>query len=368
MNQPLEPEYRRDPVTGRWVIVAPERSLRPMGLEGAEPRHRTGRERREPCPFCPGQEHDTPHEVLALRDPDTLSDGPGWRLRVVPNKFPAVRPVSRDLTPQPPSLRGKGEPEYSPPSLLGKGVGGLGSSRLLGVGRHEVVIECPEHLTNPARLTDDQFRDVLLAYRNRVIAHAADPALRYATVFKNVGAEAGASLGHCHSQIVATPFVPSRIQEEIDAAEAYFARERRCVFCDLLAAELADGSRVVAASPGFVALAAFAPRFAYELWVLPRVHASRYESLDESHAAELAGLMKRVVAALDVVLAEPAYNWVLHAGPLREAELPHYHWHFEIMPRTARPAGFEWGGGCFICSESPETAAAKLRDPIGPPG
>ena len=339
-GSPHAPEFRRDPVTGRWVVIAPERSLRPIALEGAEPRHRANGERR-PCPLCPGQEHDTPNEVLALRAPGSQPDGPGWRLRVVPNKFPAVRPLPGGT--------------HKDGDLL---------DRAPGYGRHEVVIETPEHLANPTRLSDDHFRDVLLAYRDRLLALSADVHLRYATVFKNVGAEAGASLGHAHSQILATPLVPDAIREELGGADTYYTTNRRCVFCDILRSELADGRRVVAESPQFVAISPFAARFAYEMWVLPRAHASRYESVTAEAAAELAGLMKRVLRGLDAVLAEPAYNWFLHTGPLRSAELPYYHWHFEVTPRTARAAGFEWGAGCFINAVAPETAAAQLRDAI----
>lgn len=332
------PEFRRDPVTGRWVVIAPERSRRPMGLEGAEPRHRANGERK-PCPFCPGQEHETPNEVLALRTPGTPPDGPGWRLRVVPNKFPAVRPLAG------------GDPHKD----------GTLFDRFPGFGRHEVVIETPDHVACPTRLSDDHFRDVLLAYRDRLLALAGDRHLHYATVFKNVGAEAGASLGHAHSQILATPLVPDLIRAELGGADDYYTAHRRCVFCDVLSAELSDGRRVIAESARFVALAPFAPRFGYEMWVLPREHASRYEPITADAAAELAVLMKRVLRGLDVVLAEPAYNWFLHAAPLRSAELPYYHWHFEITPRTGRPAGFEWGAGCYIISVTPETAAAQVR-------
>lgn len=332
------PEFRRDPVTGRWVVIAPERSRRPMGLDGAEPRHRPGGEH-EPCPFCPGQEYDTPNEVLAVREPGTPPDGPGWRLRVVPNKFPAVRP----------------RPGAAPfPD------GGL-FDRFPGFGRHEVVIETPDHLASPTCLPDDQFRDVLLAYRDRLVSLADDRQLHYAAVFKNVGAEAGASLGHSHSQILATPLVPDTIRTELGGADDYYTANRRCVFCDIVSSDLSDGRRMIAPSERFVAVSPFAARFAYEMWVLPKAHASRYESLTAAAAADLAGLMKRVLRGLDAVLAEPAYNWFLHAAPLRSAELPHYHWHFEVTPRTSRPAGFEWGAGCFINAVAPETAAEQLR-------
>ena len=314
-----EPEYRRDPVTGRRVVVAPERSLRPMSLTGAEPRHRPDGEGR-PCPFCPGGEHDTPNEVYALRDEGTAPDGPGWRLRVVPNKFPAVRANS---------------PAH---------------------GAHDVVIETPDHVSNPTDLSDEQLRDVLEAFRSRVVAHAADPRLAYASVFKNVGAEAGASLGHTHSQVVATPFVPDLIAAELAGAKAYHDEHGRCVFCDQLRAA---GERLVFETEHFAAFAPFAPRFAYELCVMPKEHSASFESLAES--LDLARLLKRTLRALDAVLAEPAYNLYLHAAPLRSPELAHFHWHFEILPPTSRPPGFEWGSGCFVIDTSPERAAAELR-------
>jgi UDPglucose--hexose-1-phosphate uridylyltransferase len=346
MNSPAStaPDFRRDPVTGRWVIVAPERSLRPMGLEGAEPRHRAGGETR-PCPFCPGNERDTPHEVFAIRDPGTPPDGPGWRLRVVPNMYPAVRYSDAQA----------GLPV--PPDRL--------FASFPGIGRHEVVIESPDHVADPAILSDDLFRDVFIAYRQRLIAHATDPNLHYASVFKNVGAEAGASLGHCHSQIIAVPIIPDLVQQELNGSLNYHSKHGRCVFCDIVQSEMADRSRFVAETPHLAAIAAYAGRFSHEVWILPKEHASRYEAIADSLAAELAGLMKKLVRALDLVLGEPAYNWFLHGAPLRSLELSHYHWHFELMPRSSRPAGFEWGTGCYISAVSPETAAEQLRAALG---
>ncbi|OWK44298.1 galactose-1-phosphate uridylyltransferase [Fimbriiglobus ruber] len=339
MSDAALPEYRRDPVSGRWVVIAPERSARPMTLAHAEPHHRDADGRAE-CPFCEGMEHDTPHETYALRAPDTVPDGPGWRLRVVPNKFPAVRPIAE---------------------VVAKSRDTFFEARP-GFGRHEVVIECARHVSDPVALSDDEFRDVLLAYRDRVAALSSDPRCEYVTVFKNVGAEAGASLAHLHSQIVATPMVPDAVVAELAGANAYYTREGRCVFCDIIARDLADGRRVVAESTHFIALAPFAPRFAYETWVLPKEHDSRYETLTDIRAGELAGLMRRVLAGLDRVLRSPAYNYYLHTGPARSAALPHYHWHIEIAPRTARAAGFEWGSGWFINAVPPERAAEELRE------
>jgi len=343
-----EPELRRDPVTGRWALVAPERARRPITLSGHEPHGRTNGER-TPCPFCAGQEHDTPNEVFAYRPAGTAPNGPGWRLRIVPNKFPAVRqpfPASR------PDEAGAGEMDLftSAPAS----------------GAAEVLIDCPEHVDNPTRLSDEQFGAVFRAYRERLTALAADPRLAHVAVFKNVGAEAGASLGHTHSQLIATSVVPALIRTEWDCAAAHHSRTERCVFCDIVERELADGTRVVARSANFVAVTAFAPRFAYEMWVLPVRHEARYETITDAATQELAVLLKRVLRALDVVQHAPAYNWFLHTSPLRAGAPPHYHWHLEILPRTARPAGLEWGFGCHITTAAPERAASELRAALEP--
>lgn len=334
-----QPEYRRDPVTGRWVIIAPERALRPLGLSHSKPSLRRDAER-DTCPFCPGAEADTPEELYAVRPPGGPAARPGWTLRVVMNKFPAVRPVPGG-------------------ALIHTGAF-LFESRP-GFGLHEVVIECPGHRSNPAELSDAEFAAVLVAYRERLRALGDDPRVAYVTIFKNVGAEAGASLAHTHSQIVATPVVPDVVRHELDGAEHHHDLFRRCVFCHVLEQEAAAGERVVAETPGFVALAPFAPRFAYETWVLPKAHDSRYETLTDAGAAELAGLMRTLLGKLDAALGFPAYNYYLHTGPVRTDSLPHYHWHIEVVPRTARVAGFEWASGCFINAVAPEQAAAELR-------
>jgi UDPglucose--hexose-1-phosphate uridylyltransferase len=334
-----EPEFRRDPVCGRWAVVAPERARRPMTLAGAEPRHRHNGER-WPCPFCPGQEVDTPDEVLAYRTPGTRPNTPGWQLRVVPNRFPAVRPDVGELL-----CDTEGMVFLTTP----------------GLGRSEVLIECADHLADPTALTANQFAAVFRAYRDRIQSLTDDIRLHFVAVFKNVGAEAGASLGHTHSQIIAMPVVPGLISAELSGSNAFYARTGRCVFCDLAARELLLGERVIARSEHFLAMMAFAPRFAYEFWVLPLAHQARYETLTDPEALDLATLLKRVLIALDRVQNQPAYNWYIHTAPLRSADLPHYHWHIEVLPRTARPAGLEWGFGCFITTVAPEMAAAQLR-------
>jgi len=331
------PEYRRDPVTGRWVLIAPERAARPLALSHVKPHDRRDAER-DRCPFCEGREENTPLERFAIRAPGSVANGPGWQLRVVPNKFPAVRPLANT-------------------DPIGRGL----LESVPGYGEHELVIPCSRHESNPVHLTTAEFAALLGAYRERLLTLADDPRLAYATIFQNVGAEAGASLAHLHSQILATPFVPDAVQLELDGSKSHFASAGRCVFCELLQHEIATGERVVLTTPNFVALLPFAGRFAYEVWVLPRTHESRYEALTDELTQELAEVLRTVLSRLDGVLAEPAYNYYLHTSPLRSPTLPHYHWHLELIPRTARAAGFEWGSGCFINTVAPERAAAELR-------
>jgi UDPglucose--hexose-1-phosphate uridylyltransferase len=336
---PPAPEYRRCPATGRWVILAPERALRPIELPHGEPHPRDAIPFGE-CPFCPGREHDTPGEVYAVRDPGTAPNGPGWRLRVVPNRFPAVRPLPDD-----------------PRTAASDGF----FESAVGYGVHEVVILTDAHEADPTRLSDEQARYGLIAYRERIRTLAKNQHLAYATVFQNVGAEAGASLAHAHAQVVATPVVPDAIRGELEVAGDYHERIRRCVYCDLIRHERELGVRVVADTGRFVVVCPFAPRFAYEMWVLPTGHDSRYEAATDADLAELAGLLKRVLAALDAVLPNPAYNVMLHTGPLRAADLPYYHWHVEVASRTARAAGFELGGGCYINAVMPERTTTEMK-------
>jgi UDPglucose--hexose-1-phosphate uridylyltransferase len=283
-------------------------------------------------------EHETPSEVYAVHD----ADAGRWQVRVVPNKYPAVQPIT-------PDTRG----------LTRR----INLNQLPGFGVHELVIEGADHEANPTALPDEVYQNVLLTYRDRIITHAEHPRLDYVTVFKNVGAEAGASMAHLHSQIIATPFVPNAIRDELHGAQAWFEKFGRCAFCDDL--KHADGdSRFVAESDQFMVICPFASRFAYEFWLLPKEHSNRYETLTATAALDLARLLKRALTALDAAVGEPAYNYYLHTSPLRAAPSPSYHWHIEVTPRTARAAGFEWSTGVFINAVPPEKAAAELREAL----
>lgn len=334
--QPVEEqsEFRQDTISGRWVIFAPERGRRPLGL--SKPK---GRENavRDVCPFCPGPGQDTPPPSYAFP-----AEGP-WQVFACPNKYPAVRPI---------------EPETH----------GLTLRRMLdqlpGFGVHELVVEGRDHFVDPIDLSDGVYGQVLICYRERIRHFAADARLDYVAVFKNVGSEAGASMAHTHSQLIGTPFIPNTIRDEIAGAETLFRKKHRCAFCESIKPRQFGITNFVAESDHFIAVCPFAPRFAYEMWVLPKSHSSHYETMSDPQAVELAVLLKRIFRALDAVAGVPAYNYYLHTAPLRSEPSPSYHWHIEIAPKTARPAGFEWSSGVFINTVLPERAAKDLRGAV----
>ena len=328
------PELRKDPVVGRWVIISTERARRPSDFS-TQPVQAQGSN----CVFCPHNESKTPPEILVSRSPDSPANGPGWSMRVVPNKFPALR-IEGELEPS-------GEGLYD---------------RMNGVGAHEVVIESPDHEATLATLPVDAVAEVLLAYRDRVVDLKKDPRFEYILVFKNHGAAAGASLEHPHSQLIATPIIPIMVLEELKGAAEYFEIKERCVWCDVVHQERRSRRRVIMESGGFVAVAPFAPRFPFETWILPTRHRSAFEETGLEELRSLASVLGTFLRRMDRVLGRPPYNYMLHTAPLRDGPLEHFHWHLEIIPKLTNVAGYEWGSGFFINPVPPEDAAAALRE------
>ena len=328
------PDLRKDPIVGRWVIVAKSRAKRPHDFD-TTPRRRRG----QFCPFCEGNEDKTPGEIIAYRNPGSQPNREGWRVRVVPNKFPALE-IEGDLQKQ------------------GEGIYDM----MRGVGAHEVIIETPQHVMSTSELTVPQLREVLWVYRDRLVDLKKDPRLVYGMIFKNVGAAAGASLEHTHSQLIVTPIVPINVWEEMTGSLEFHNFRGRCIYCDMIQQELASEKRIVLDSPGFVAFCPFASRFPFETWILPKTHSSHYENIQKNGIDELAGVVRQVIGRIETALDQPAYNYIIHTAPFDTQELPHYHWHIEIMPSLTRAAGFEWGTGFYINPVTPEEAAAFLRE------
>ncbi|MBI2944753.1 MAG: galactose-1-phosphate uridylyltransferase [Candidatus Wallbacteria bacterium] len=333
-------ELRKDPVLKRWVIIA---SGRPV----AHTEHRVSEEQRrgrQNCPFCTGAEAETPREVLRV----PVAAGPDpepWAVRVVPNKFPALASEGR---------------------LHKSGVGMY--DRMTGIGAHEVFIETPLHDTAFAELSIEQLEKVLWAYRSRTDELSRDPRIKYVLVFKNNGRAAGASLEHPHSQLIATPVVPRRVQEELAGAESYYAYKERCVYCDILSQELAARARVCVEGKHFVLLTPFASRFPYEMLLLPKDHQADFTSAGADQLSDLARVLRDGCAAMGRQLDDPPYNFMIHTAPVSHTAREYYHWHIEIIPRLTRVAGFEWGSGFYINPVPPEDAARQLAGTLGQSG
>jgi UDPglucose--hexose-1-phosphate uridylyltransferase len=333
------PELRKDPIVGRWVIVSEGRADRPNDFE-----HVPQKRADQFCPFCEGHEDSSPPEIWALRQAGSQPGTPGWRVRVVPNKYPA--------------LDGQ---------AIASATGGLFES-LPGWGAHELIVESPRHLTSSSELTDEQLAEVLAAYRERMIALRRERRLRYGMIFKNVGPAAGASLEHTHSQLIGLPIVPINVAEEMAGSLAFYERTGKCIYCQLIAEEHERGQRMVLDLGDFVAFCPFAGRFPLETWLLPKSHESHFEQLAQENLLQLAQIMRRVIAGIERVIERPAYNYIIHTSPFDSPALGHYHWHMEIIPRVTNIAGFEWGTGFYINPVPPEEAASQLRQAVAGSG
>ncbi|MCX5703063.1 MAG: galactose-1-phosphate uridylyltransferase [Candidatus Omnitrophica bacterium] len=337
------PELRKDPIIGRWVIIATERARRPdqfssSALEAVA---------EKPCPFCEGKESQTPPEIYAARPKQAPPNSPGWDLRVVPSIAPF--------------LMIEGELERR-----GRGLYDLMS----GVGAHEIVIETNQHIANMADLSEEQITKVINCYIDRIVDLEKDKRFKYVLIFKNHGWIAGGGrVKHSRSQLIATPVNPKRVKEELTGARFYYNYHERCVFCDLIKQELESKDRLILDIDGFIAITPFAARFPFEVWILPKKHSCDFTALDVSMRLDLGRIMKKVLAKLKKGLNDPPYNYVFHTAPFRREKLGYwksidndYHWHIEIIPRLTRVAGFEWGTGFYICPLPPEDAAKFLRE------
>ncbi|MGB9764619.1 MAG: galactose-1-phosphate uridylyltransferase [Candidatus Saccharicenans sp.] len=339
------PELRKEMLTGRWVIISTERSKRPDDFRMSE----TGEIKKETvtfCPFCSGNESKTPPEIYSIRENNSLPNQPGWKIRVVPNKFPALQPG-----PTPPK-KTRGIFQW-----------------MEGIGVHEVIIETPEHDLEMSDLPLDHLAQIIQVYRLRTLSIEEQFQYKYVQIFKNKGKEAGASLSHPHSQIIATPIVPKRIKEEIYGAERLYRNHfRECAFCRMIKEEITSKERLVYQNEGFVVLAPYASRFPFEMAIFPLEHSAFFPDISDRSSFYLADALKQALSRLKYQLASPSYNLVFHQSPnpqLAEKAWPgieaYFHWHVEIMPILTKVAGFELGTGFYINPVPPEVAAEFLK-------
>ncbi len=326
-------ELRKDPIVGRWVIISTERAKRPHEF----PQEPAGR-REGVCPLCPGSERMTPPEILACRQGGGPND-PNWTLRVVSNKFPALR-IEGDL---------------------GKAADGV-YDRMNGIGAHEVVIETERHDVDLFDLTEKRFEDVLWAYRERLVDLKKDRRFKSVIIFKNHGPAAGASLTHSHSQLIALPVVPKRVIEEMSGCRDYYRFRDRCAFCDIIVQEMDQKERIVEEGSEFIAFAPYAPRFPFETWIVPKRHQCAYEMIEPEQLKALSATFRRTLRRLNLALENPPFNFIVHSAPFQEGAADYFHWHIEIMPKLTKVAGFEWGSGFYINPTPPEESAKYMRE------
>lgn len=326
------PELRLNIITRDWVVIATERARRPdeFASEKKEPQHLPAYD--PSCPFCPGNEAKTVREVMRR------GDGSKWKVRVVPNKFPA--------------LAADGERQRS-----GDGI----YHSMTGVGFHEVIIDSTRHDLTTASMSVPEITDVLMVYRDRYAQIRQDPRMEAIIIFKNHGAVAGSSIIHPHSQLAATPVVPFQLRGRIAEAIRFFDENGECVFCRMLQEELAVGSRIIAGSEHFVVFHPYAALSPFHTWIFPRRHAASFDEATAEELADLAQTLKTLLLKLHVGLNDPPYNYAIRSIPTHETNAEYYHWYVTVIPRVTKTAGFEFGSGMFINTALPEESAAFLR-------
>jgi UDPglucose--hexose-1-phosphate uridylyltransferase len=324
------PELRVDPLTGFRTIVAGDRATRPGGGLRAEPPEPIDR---DSDPFAEGHEDRTPPELYALRDDGSAPNTPGWRVRVVPNLYPALDPDS----PEPP-------PQANPDLFRA----------LPARGAHEVIINAPDPVTSLADLALDQVAAAMSVWRERMRFHAG---AAYSQLIVNERREAGASLPHTHAQLYALEFVPSAVARERERFGAYATRTMGGnLLGDLVQEEVRLGERIVAIDEEAVLMVPYGARLPFQLLLAPRRPVPRFEDDGPLCAALLYDGLTRLARRLG---ANPPLNLWVRTAP-RGAE--QFGWRIDVVPRLTHLAGLELSAGLSLNIVSPERAAAELRD------
>ena len=325
-------ELRQDIVTGDWVVIATSRAKRPEDFAKHEKKE-VKEESVKDCLFCDpvasGQEKD----VLIYND--TKGD---WSLRVFPNKFPAF---AREDYPK----------HFDEGPYFG----------MDGIGYHEIVVT-RDHERQIANMEPTEVAEILDAYQDRYVDLMNKKSVNYIEIFHNHGKEAGASIAHPHSQLMAIPVISPYVKLELDGAEDYHRHNEECVYCKIIEWEIESKKRVVFENENFIAFCPFASRAAFETWVIPKKHKPYFERISAQEKLEVAEALQKAVGKIYKALNNPAYNFYIHTSPCDGKDYPHYHWHIEILPRTSVWAGFELSTGIEISTIEPEIAAEYLRN------
>lgn len=328
------PELRQNFFSKEWVIIATERAKRPEEMVTHRPVQPIPTFV-QTCPFCPGNEDKTPAEVMRY----PASDKGPWSVRVIPNKFAA--------------LSSEVQPTRSLQQLR---------RRIEGFGFHEVIIDSPDHSQYMALQPDAQVANVLRAFQQRYSALSMDRRIAHITLFKNHGTDAGASLQHPHSQLIATPVIPSQVRHRLHEALRHYDDDGECMFCHMVEREVEDQTRVVIKSEHFVAMEVFASPTPFATHIFPLRHMASFGNISTPEIADLARVLRTMLAKIYVGLENPDLNFTVRSGPAEYAGARHFHWYISVTPRLTRTAGFELGSGMYINTVLPEAAAEFLRN------
>jgi UDPglucose--hexose-1-phosphate uridylyltransferase len=326
-------QLRKDPVTQRWVVISPGRAEVPQAAVTERPRALGA----EACPFCPGREAETGAEIYVQRDPGSAPNRPGWHVRVVADRRPIFHIEG--------GLERSAEGMYD---------------AMNAIGAHEILVESPEHTAHWGSLEAAQIERVLRACRERMLDLRNDKRFRHVIWVKTDGMP-GSVFQHAHSHIVASPIVPWGIEEELKGFSSHRRWKERCVLCDVLKQEMTDGRRLVLREGGVVGFTPYAPRFAYEMWIVPLEHSHDFTGTRPALLRDLARALQGLIRRMRGVLGDPPFSLVLHASPVGEFTREEYHWHLELVPRPPQLVGLEWGTGIHINPVPPELAAERLR-------
>ncbi|NEP43266.1 MAG: galactose-1-phosphate uridylyltransferase [Okeania sp. SIO2H7] len=325
-------EIRQNLITKDWVIIATERAKIPDQFSQINKPKIVLPSYREDCPFCMGNEELTGPESYRLNDVNA------WKVRAVPNKYPALSPEGKRV----------------------RKINGIFRS-LSGVGYHEVIIEHPKHNLTTALMELEDVVNIIKVYRQRYSEIRKDPRVQTILIFKNHGKGAGTSLEHPHSQLAATPIVPYELRDRIHQAMRYFDDTGECLFCRTLAEELAAKERIIFESEHFVAFIPYAALSPFHIWIFPRRHFSSFEEITDEEMRDLAVNLKTVLGKIYFGLNDPDYNYNIRSIPTDELNTDYFHWYIAVVPRVSLTAGFELGSGMFINTSLPEESAAFLR-------
>ncbi|HDO23603.1 MAG TPA: HIT domain-containing protein [bacterium] len=340
-------EFRKDTVSGEWVLISSMRRMRPHFLKSANVRHgaesqRQNQKLKKDCPFENPQKSGNSSPILWYPSPKSASQEiKDWFIQIIPNRYPvfpqgSVCPTTSALGPY---------------------------EKIDGMGFHEVIV-FRDHGRDFKKMSIDEIGLVLKAYKERYKMLEKEQCIEYILIFHNKGELAGASIAHPHSQLVALPIVPPDVSRSINGGINFFEKNKKCVHCVMLDWERKEKKRIVFENKHFTTFTPYASRVSYEVRIFPREHSSDFEEISREAIPYLAESLKDALSRIGKTLNNPDYNFFIHTASAKVKNVPYYHWHIEILPRTDKWAGLELGTGIEVVAVSPERAAENLRNSL----